>query len=161
LTARRSLMLKAIRKLILPARPASEVSSGERGVFRERPKGAVSGTLSSRRAWSSAIIRESRTSFLGVAAQFTERPRESTMGTEANSTGKCPVAHGRTSTGGTTNRDWWPNQLNLKLLHQNSSLSDPMGKDFDYAEEFKKLDLEALKKDLHALMTDSQEWWPA
>ncbi|MCR5858571.1 catalase/peroxidase HPI [Mesorhizobium sp. J428] len=60
-----------------------------------------------------------------------------------------------------SNRDWWPNQLNLKILHQHSSLSDPMGEDFDYAEEFQKLDLEALKKDLTALMTDSQDWWPA
>ena len=77
---------------------------------------------------------------------------------------RCPVT-GRTSTqvagGGTTNRDWWPNQLNLKILHQNSSLINPMGEEFNYAEEFKKLDLEALKKDLYALMTDSQEWWPA
>ncbi|HMP89766.1 MAG TPA: catalase/peroxidase HPI, partial [Kiritimatiellia bacterium] len=63
--------------------------------------------------------------------------------------------------GGRSNRDWWPNQLNLKILHQNSSLSDPMGDDFDYTEEFKKLDLAALKKDLHALMTESQPWWPA
>ncbi len=62
---------------------------------------------------------------------------------------------------GTSNRDWWPNQLNLRMLHQNSPLSDPMGEEFDYAEEFDKLDLEALKKDLHELMTDSQEWWPA
>ncbi|MGD8902860.1 MAG: catalase/peroxidase HPI, partial [Anaerolineae bacterium] len=63
--------------------------------------------------------------------------------------------------GGTTNRDWWPDQLNLSILHQHSSLSNPMGEEFDYAEEFKKLDLEALKKDLYALMTDSQDWWPA
>ena len=62
---------------------------------------------------------------------------------------------------GRSNRDWWPNQLNLKILHQHSSLSDPMGKDFNYAEEFKKLDLKAVKKDLYALMTDSQDWWPA
>jgi catalase-peroxidase len=63
--------------------------------------------------------------------------------------------------GGTSNRDWWPNQLNLHILHQHSSLSNPMGEDFNYAEEFKQLDLEALKKDLCALMTDSQDWWPA
>ena len=71
---------------------------------------------------------------------------------------KCPV------TGGThahTNRDWWPNQLSLQVLHQHSSLSDPMGDAFDYAKEFKSLDLDAVIKDLHALMTDSQEWWPA
>jgi catalase-peroxidase len=70
---------------------------------------------------------------------------------------KCPVTGGR----GTSNRDWWPNQLTLKVLHQNSPMSDPMGEEFDYAEEFEKLDLVALKKDLHALMTDSQDWWPA
>lgn len=77
---------------------------------------------------------------------------------------RCPVT-GMTKNvaagGGASNRDWWPNQLNLKILHQNSDLSNPMGPDFNYAEEFKKLDLEALKKDLYALMTDSQEWWPA
>ncbi|BBA70602.1 catalase/peroxidase HPI [Geobacter sulfurreducens] len=63
--------------------------------------------------------------------------------------------------GGTSNRQWWPNQLNLHILHQHSALSNPMGGDFNYAEEFNKLDLAAVKKDLHALMTDSQEWWPA
>jgi catalase-peroxidase len=63
--------------------------------------------------------------------------------------------------GGTSNRDWWPNQLNLKILHQQSSLSNPMDESFNYAEEFKNLDLEAMKKDLYALMTDSQDWWPA
>jgi catalase-peroxidase len=73
--------------------------------------------------------------------------------------GKCPVMH--TTVGTKSNRDWWPNQLNLKILHQNSALSDPMGEAFNYAEEFKKLDLKALKADLTALMTDSQEWWPA
>jgi catalase-peroxidase len=62
---------------------------------------------------------------------------------------------------GTSNRDWWPNQLNLKILHQNSSMSNPMGKEFNYVEEFKKLDLKALKQDLYALMTNSQDWWPA
>ncbi len=72
----------------------------------------------------------------------------------------CPM-HTHTSMGVTSNRDWWPNQLNLRILHQHSSLSDPMGGGFNYAEEFKKLDLAALKKDLYALMTDSQDWWPA
>jgi catalase-peroxidase len=75
------------------------------------------------------------------------------------SAGKCPVMHGASS--GPTNRDWWPNQLNLRGLRQNSSLSDPMGRDFNYAEAFKTLDLAAVKQDLFALMTDSQEWWPA
>jgi catalase-peroxidase len=73
--------------------------------------------------------------------------------------GKCPVMHGANS--GRTNRDWWPNQLNLRGLRQNSSLSDPMGRDFNYAEAFKTLDLAAVKQDLFALMTESQEWWPA
>jgi catalase-peroxidase len=77
---------------------------------------------------------------------------------------KCPVT-GRTSKatagGGTSNRDWWPNQLSLKILHQHSPMGNPMGGEFNYAEEFKKLDLGAIKKDLYALMTDSQDWWPA
>jgi catalase-peroxidase len=73
-------------------------------------------------------------------------------------TTKCPF---KGATPAHTNRDWWPNQLNLKVLHQQSALSDPMGETFDYAKEFKSLDLNALIKDLHALMTDSQEWWPA
>ncbi len=73
--------------------------------------------------------------------------------------GKCPVAH--KPGGGTTNRDWWPNQLNLRILHQHSNKSNPMGEDFNYAEEFKKLDLKAVKKDLFELMTSSQDWWPA
>ncbi len=82
----------------------------------------------------------------------------------ANEDSRCPVT-GMTSKpisgGGTSNRDWWPNQLNLRILHQHSKLSNPMGEKFNYAEEFKKLDLAAVKKDLYALMTDSQEWWPA
>jgi len=76
---------------------------------------------------------------------------------------KCPVttvAH-RHRAGGPTNKDWWPNQLNLKVLHQHSSLSNPMGKEFNYAEEFKSLDLDGVVKDLQALMTASQDWWPA
>ncbi len=78
--------------------------------------------------------------------------------------GKCPVTGMTRKTvagSGTTNKDWWPNQLNLKILHQNSHLSNPMSTEFNYADEFKKLDLDALKKDLFAVMTDSQEWWPA
>ena len=71
---------------------------------------------------------------------------------------KCPFNHGASAP---TNRDWWPNQVNLRVLHQHSPLSDPMGKEFDYATEFKSLDLNAVIKDLHALMTDSQDWWPA
>ena len=77
---------------------------------------------------------------------------------------KCPVVgdvRSHTLAGSTTNAEWWPNQLNLRILHQNSPLSDPMDKGFNYAEEFKSLDLNAVIKDLHALMTDSQDWWPA
>ena len=74
------------------------------------------------------------------------------------SAAKCPFNHAASSP---TNRDWWPNQVSLKVLHQHSDLSDPMGKEFDYAKEFKSLDLNAVIKDLHALMTDSQDWWPA
>ena len=68
---------------------------------------------------------------------------------------------GSTAGGSMSNRDWWPRQLNLRILHQHSSKSNPMGRNFDYAKEFKKLDLAAVKKDLYALMTDSQDWWPA
>jgi catalase-peroxidase len=76
--------------------------------------------------------------------------------------GKCPVTGNTKKTSGTTtNRDWWPNQLNLKMLHQNPPARNPLGGSFNYAEEFKKLDLEAIKNDLYELMTDSQEWWPA
>jgi catalase-peroxidase len=71
---------------------------------------------------------------------------------------KCPFNHGASAP---SNRDWWPNQVDLQVLHQHSELSDPMGKEFDYAKEFKSLDLKAVIKDLHALMTDSQDWWPA
>jgi len=78
--------------------------------------------------------------------------------------GKCPfsgAAPKHSAGGGTSNKDWWPNRLKVNILRQHSSLSNPMGDNFNYAEEFKKLDYEALKKDLHALMTDSQDWWPA
>jgi len=83
-----------------------------------------------------------------------------------NGVGQCPFMNGTMSKmkaagGGTNNQDWWPNQLKLNILRQHSSLSDPMGEDFNYAEEFKSLDLAAVKKDLADLMTDSQDWWPA
>src|SRR5271155_4137977 len=78
---------------------------------------------------------------------------------------KCPVmngaAHGHKANVARSNRDWWPNQLNVEILHQNSLLSNPLGKEFNYAAEFKKLDLDALKKDIEAMMTTSQDWWPA
>ncbi|HMD16416.1 MAG TPA: catalase/peroxidase HPI [Terriglobales bacterium] len=83
--------------------------------------------------------------------------QEQNMSTES----KCPVMGGARTHTAATNADWWPNQLNLKILHQHSPLSDPMDKRFNYAEEFKSLDLNAVIKDLHALMTDSQDWWPA
>ena len=86
-----------------------------------------------------------------------------------SSEGKCPFNHGATSATsagqfagrGTSNKDWWPNQLNLKILHQHSAKSNPMGEDFDYAKEFNSLDLDAVRQDLYALMMDSQDWWPA
>ena len=84
---------------------------------------------------------------------------------ESNDISKCPFHNGsmkqNVGGGGTRNRDWWPNQLKVNILRQQSSLSDPLGKDFNYADAFNSLDLEAVKKDLHALMTDSQDWWPA
>ncbi|MBY5791564.1 catalase/peroxidase HPI [Rhizobium leguminosarum] len=83
------------------------------------------------------------------------------MDNPTDSAGKCPVPHGNTPRSSRSNRDWWPDQLNVQILHQNSGRADPLGQAFDYAEEFKKLDLDGLKKDLHALMTDSQDWWPA
>lgn len=87
------------------------------------------------------------------------------MGKESTDISKCPFHNGslkqNVGGGGTRNRDWWPNQLKLNILRQHSSKSNPMGEQFDYAEAFKSLDLEAVKKDLHALMTDSQDWWPA
>lgn len=78
-----------------------------------------------------------------------------------SSESKCPFLHGQVAGTGTSNTDWWPNQLNLKILHQRSEKSDPMDGDFDYSKEFESLDYAALKKDLEALMTDSQDWWPA
>jgi catalase-peroxidase len=89
---------------------------------------------------------------------------ENTSSYNVNEGGKCPFHGGtvkHTAGSGTSNRDWWPNRLNLNILRQHSSLSNPMGEDFNYAKEFKKLDLNAVKKDLFALMTDSQDWWPA
>ena len=75
----------------------------------------------------------------------------------------CPVMHGAATSGttGTSNKDWWPNQLNLSILRQHDRKSNPLGDDFSYRKAFKALDYDALKKDLHALMTDSQDWWPA
>ena len=83
---------------------------------------------------------------------------------DGNNVGKCPVMHGAVTTNsasGTSNREWWPNQLNIGILHQHDQKSNPMGANFNYREEFKSIDYKALKKDLHDLMTDSQDWWPA
>ena len=84
---------------------------------------------------------------------------------DMNSISKCPVMGGaasrHTAAGSKSNRDWWPNQLNLQILHQNSPMSDPMGEDFNYAQEFSKIDLDELKKDIEEVMTTSQDWWPA
>ncbi len=95
----------------------------------------------------------------------TAGPQEKNLATAA----ECPVIGGthlppserHTAAGAYSNGDWWPNQLNLQILHQNSALSNPMGEDFDYTEEFQKLDVEALKKDVMEAMTTSQDWWPA
>jgi len=79
----------------------------------------------------------------------------------SNAAAKCPMSGANTTLGDRSNKDWWPNQLNLKILHQNSPLSNPMGEEFNYAEEFKTLDLDAVKQDITAVMTTSQDWWPA
>jgi len=96
---------------------------------------------------------------------FIPHPKFIKMEKELNDISKCPFHNGsmkhNVGGGGTRNHDWWPNHLKLSILRQHSSLSNPMGEDFNYAEAFKSLDLEAVKKDLHALMTDSQDWWPA
>jgi catalase-peroxidase len=75
--------------------------------------------------------------------------------------GKCPVMHGGNTATGASNMNWWPNALNLDILHQHDTKTNPLGADFDYAKEVRKLDVAALNKDLHALMTDSKDWWPA
>ena len=80
------------------------------------------------------------------------------METKQSNAGKCPVMHGGNTANQNNNMDWWPNALNLDILHQHDQKTNPMGEDFNYAEEFKKLDLNAVKKDLKNLMTDSQDW---
>ena len=82
-------------------------------------------------------------------------------GNDVNTSGKCPVMHGGITSHETSNMEWWPNSLNLEILHQHDTKTNPMGPDFNYRKELEKLDVEALKKDMHALMTDSQDWWPA
>src|SRR5690242_15493440 len=101
-----------------------------------------------------AALSNNRASLI-YGAGTTDTGAESNMDAKSDSAGKCPFGNAF------RNRDWWPNQLDLSVLHKNSDLSDPMGKAFDYAKEFKSLDLKAVIKDLEALMTDSQDWWPA
>src|ERR1700677_4099062 len=125
--------------------PTQSMASSFAGV-----EGNPNSTTSPRLAWILQIDRQKNPINLSV---FKNRGKH--MPTEA----KCPFHH--VAGGGTSNRDWWPNHLKLELLHQHSSKSNPMGEDFDYAREFKSLDLAAVKKDLAALMTDSQDWWPA
>ena len=96
--------------------------------------------------------------------QFATAVGEPVHDSKESNGAKCPYTAGvrqQAVTGARSNADWWPNQLNVKILHQHSSLSDPMGEGFNYAEEFKTLDLNAVITDLHALMTTSQRWWPA
>ena len=83
------------------------------------------------------------------------------MDNNATTGGKCPVMHGGATSTGMSNMEWWPAALNLDILHQHDIKTNPMGEGFSYREEVKKLDVAALKKDMHALMTDSQDWWPA
>src|ERR1019366_5102219 len=126
------------------------------------------------RAWESQDGFAVRHSFLLIRKEgkHMDKTLETTVGApvphipeqDLSAEPKCPFSGGarrQTAAGATTNAAWWPNQLNLKILHQHSPLSDPMDKDFNYAEEFKSLDLDAVIKDLHALMTTSQDWWPA
>ena len=105
-------------------------------------------------AGDSAIARMGKPIWVRSSSQFFEG-RSKTCQPKQNARSDIPQLEPQ------TNADWWPNQLNLKILHQHSPLSDPMDKEFDYAKEFKSLDLNAVIKDLHALMTDSQDWWPA
>jgi catalase-peroxidase len=93
-----------------------------------------------------------------VSPEVQSKDQGKLQGKNPSTESKCPFNHGASAP---ANRDWWPNQVNLQVLHQHSAQSDPMGKEFDYAKEFKTLDLKAVIKDLHALMTDSQDWWPA
>ena len=82
----------------------------------------------------------------------------------SDNAGKCPVtngAHRHTLEGALSNKDWWPNQLNLRMLHQNPPMCDPMGEEYNYAEEFSKIDLKELKQDIEKVMTTSQDWWPS
>jgi catalase-peroxidase len=101
-------------------------------------------------------------SMLRIAARFSHHLlSKRTLSTTAIMAKECPVRVSNVAGGGTRNQDWWPNELKVNVLRQHDPRSNPMGADFNYSEEFKKLDYQALKKDITALMTDSQEWWPA
>jgi len=93
-----------------------------------------------------------------ASSSGTVSPEDQSQSKNKSTESKCPFNHGASAP---TNRDWWPNQVDLQVLHQHSNLSNPMGEEFDYAKEFTSLDLNAVIKDLHSLMTDSQDWWPA
>ena len=97
----------------------------------------------------------------GVSGHEAKALRKSMTATDERNAGKCPVVHGATNVVTRSNRDWWPNQLNLRILRQNSPLSDPMGQGFNYKTEFQSVDFPALKRDIRTLLTDSQDWWPA
>src|SRR3984957_14158238 len=126
-----------------------------------QPSSAIASALGSTKQFLDQLLnhfkeREMATDFVGAEAATPSNPTQA----------KCPFTGAagprkHTVAGGPTNAAWWPDQLNLKILHQNSTLSNPMDEKFDYAKEFKSLDLNAVIKDLHALMTDSQSWWPA
>ncbi len=108
------------------------------------------------------VCKNGEAHFSSDYAVLPKRRLEPIMDEKIKTTGgKCPVMHGGHTASGKSNRDWWPNALNFDILHQHDTKTNPMGADFDYREELKKLDVEALKKDLKDLMTDSQEWWPA
>ena len=142
------------------ALPITEIILKSNDICEREGVLAATGIAPSNR--SGGIIREEGAGKGGVKTEFVSGiaivKGEDVMSEDC----KCPVTGKTGTTGsGTSNRDWWPNQLNLRILHQHSSLSNPMGEQFKYAEEFKKLDLAEVKLDLYKLMTDSQEWWPA
>src|SRR5258706_5342464 len=121
------------------------------------PAPSANGSFANAKSFSGGFARSALRGALPIHNSMEDELMENNLSTES----KCPVSGGAHRHTAPTNADWWPNQLNLKILHQQSPLADPMGKAFNYAEEFKSLDLDAVIKDLHALMTDSQEWWPA
>lgn len=120
--------------------------------------------LFNRSIWMVAVLAVFVAAFVILQDRATLLADEPAKPQSSQTTGQCPVMHGGQSpmtAGAMSNRDWWPNQLNLQVLHQNSPKGNPMGEEFNYAEEFKKLDINAVKKDIEKLMTTSQDWWPA